>query len=156
MGAVFGQTHQQSNFSLPAKPEPGKALVYVVRPSSIPYFFKTDVFLDGKESGQQIGITKGGQYIYFNVEVGEHTIYSYALNWAEIKIDAKEGDIFYIKQNAYGRPGIVFNELSILEIKDTQSYFAKPVLGKITNNTITIQKDSDTREKNNSINNKYH
>jgi len=150
MNAAFGQTHLQSNFTPPAKPSPGKALVYVVRPSLIPYFFKTDVFLDGKESGQQIGSTKGGEYVYFNVEVGEHIIYSYALNWSEIKINAVEGDILYIKQNAYGLPGIIFNELSILELKDAQSYFAKPVLGKITNNTITVQKNSDTLEKNNS------
>jgi len=153
-GIALAQTVASNSLLLPVKPESGKALVYVIRPSSLPYFFRTDVFLDGKESSKEIGSTNGGEYIYFNIEPGEHVVNSYARNWSELKIVAKAGDIFFIKQKAYGLPGLIFNELSLMPQKDVQNYFTSPVLGKFINKPVSATHEANAADNNESKLNK--
>jgi hypothetical protein len=86
-------------FTLPKMPEPGKAIVYVVRPSSAGAIIRFNVFIDDHEDTSEMGFTRGSQYIYFNLMPGEHTILSKAENWAEAKITAKAGDIIYVEQD---------------------------------------------------------
>jgi hypothetical protein len=86
------------NFQLPALPEVGKAVVYVVRPSGDAKKEKFSVFVDDKKQGSEMGYTRGLQYIYFNIEPGDHTIFSKAENWAEKKINVQAGDVIYIQQ----------------------------------------------------------
>lgn len=86
------------SYQLPQQPEAGKALVYVVRPSGMGSLVRFNVFVDNQEDESEVGYTRGAQYIYFSVAPGPHQIYSKAENWADSAINAKAGDIIYIKQ----------------------------------------------------------
>ncbi|MCE3232829.1 MAG: hypothetical protein K0R98_1086 [Rickettsiaceae bacterium] len=87
------------NFNLPQLPEKGKAIVYVVRPSSVGGSIKFNVFVDDKEPESEMGYTIGAEYIYFNLKPGTHKILSKAENWAEENVSAKAGDVIFIQQN---------------------------------------------------------
>lgn len=106
---------QTANFTLPKLPSPGKSVVYVTRPNSFNgLMVKFNVFVDGKEPHQEVGYTKGGQYIYFELTPGEHIIHSKAENWDSINIYAKEGEITYILQDVYMGFLLARNELKTL------------------------------------------
>jgi len=85
-------------FSLPAIPDVGKAVVYIVRPSKMAGKESFEVYVDNKNIKSAIGYTKGSQYIYFSIEPGRHVILSRAENWAEKTINVNAGDIIYIQQ----------------------------------------------------------
>lgn len=102
-------------FELPVLPVEGKAIVYVVRPSTIGTLLRFNVFVDDQEPQSEMGFTRGSQYIYFNLEPGEHTILSKAENWAEINLAAAAGDIIFIQQNPTFGIFISRNELFSLQ-----------------------------------------
>ena len=90
-----------ANYHLPKLPENEKAMVYVVRPSinCKPYSFY--VFIDELKPETEMGSTKGGQYIYFDLVPGQHKIISKVENWntiAEIDLSVKPGDIIFLEQ----------------------------------------------------------
>jgi len=87
-----------AGYQLPKLPEEGKAIVYVVRPSVLGTLIRFNVFVDNKEPESEMGYTRGAQYIYFNVQPGDHQILSKAENWAEANITAKAGDIIFLQQ----------------------------------------------------------
>ena len=87
------------NFKLPKYPAKGKSMVYVVRPSIIGTAVRFNVFLDDQKDSSEMGYNRGGQYIYFNVAPGKHTIQSKAENWAECSINPKAGEIIFIQQD---------------------------------------------------------
>lgn len=86
------------DFKLPKLPEDGKAIVYIVRPSSLGGIIRFNVFVDDKEPESEMGYTRGSQYIYFNLEPGEHQVLSKAENWAVTNLTAASGDIIFIQQ----------------------------------------------------------
>jgi hypothetical protein len=104
-----------SGFQLPKVPEPNKAMIYVVRPASVGALIRFNVFVDDQEAKSEMGYTRGSQYIYFSVPVGEHKIYSKAENWAEINVTAKANDIIYIQQEPSMGLIMARNNLSSLE-----------------------------------------
>jgi len=104
------------DFELPKLPEDGKAIVYIVRPSSLGTLVDFSVFLDDKEPESKMGYTRGRQYIYFNLEPGEHQILSKAENWAEANITVALGDIIFIQQEP--NMGFVVARNSLFEIQD--------------------------------------
>ena len=86
---------------LPALPENGKAMVYIVRPSINCETFSFSVFTDHQQPEWQMGSTKGQQYIYFDLTPGEHKVFSRVDNWdtwAETTVAAKAGDILFLQQ----------------------------------------------------------
>ncbi len=85
-------------YQLPQTPKEGKALVYVIRPSIVIGLVRFGVYVDGKEAESRIGHNRTRQYIHFDLEPGEHTIYSRASNWSEIKVTAKAGETIFIEQ----------------------------------------------------------
>ena len=87
------------DYQLPKLPEDGKAIVYMVRPSALGGIVRFNVFVNDKQADSEMGYTRGNQYIYFNLEPGDHTILSKAENWAETKVSANAGDIIFIQQN---------------------------------------------------------
>lgn len=87
-----------ANFTLPKLPEDGKALVYVVRPSSLGGLVRFNVFVDNESPDSEMGYTRGAQYIHFNMTPGEHDILSVAENTARVKVKAEPGDIIFIEQ----------------------------------------------------------
>lgn len=89
---------ETASYNLPALPEAGKAMVYVVRPSALGGFVRFNVFVDNQEDASEVGYTRSGQYIYFSLPAGEHKLFSKAENWAETQVDAKAGDIIFIQQ----------------------------------------------------------
>jgi hypothetical protein len=84
--------------ALPKQPEPGKAVVYVLRPSSQAMLIRFNVFVDDQKDSSEVGYTRSGQYIYFNLLPGQHKIYSKAEEWAETTLSVRAGDIVFLRQ----------------------------------------------------------
>lgn len=111
-------------YQLPRQPDPGKALVYIVRPSPIGGLIRFNVFVDSQADEAEVGYTRGGQYIYFGVDPGSRKISSKAENWAEWTVKANAGDIIYLQQEpAFG---ILIARNNIFPIEETQGkYYVK-------------------------------
>ncbi len=112
---------ETATYQLPKLPEQGKAIVYVVRPSSVGGVIRFNVFVDDQEASSEMGYTRGSQYIYFNLLPGEHKIYSKAENWAEALVSAKAGDIIFIQQDA--SMGILMARNNIFKLEDYQGKY---------------------------------
>jgi hypothetical protein len=110
-----------ADFTLPKLPEEGKAIAYVVRPSSLGGIIRFNVFVDDKEAESEMGYTRGSQYIYFNLTPGEHHILSKAENWAEMNVSAKAGDIIFIEQEA--TMGVIMARNNISSIQDFEGKY---------------------------------
>jgi hypothetical protein len=108
-------------FQLPKLPEPNKAMVYVVRPTALGTLVRFNVFVDDQEAKSEMGYTRGNQYIYFNVAPGQRKILSKAENWAEVTLDAKAGDVFFIQQEP--SMGFVMARNSLLKLEDYQGKY---------------------------------
>ena len=123
---------ETATYQLPKLPEQGKAIVYVVRPSSVGSLIRFNVFVDDQEAASEMGFTRGSQYIYFNLLPGEHKIYSKAENWAETLVSAKAGDIIFIQQEA--SMGILMARNNLFKVEDYQGkYHVKTLtVGAIT------------------------
>jgi hypothetical protein len=130
---------QVASYQLPRLPDEGKAIVYVVNPSTFAkhasksgYMF--EVYLDNKDSQSEVGATLGQQYIYFSITPGEHKIMSRAGDWAEINVSAKAGDIIFIQQDPY--MGFTTLNIRLLNLQDYEGkYYVKTLPpGKIIGN----------------------
>ena len=110
-----------AQYQLPKLPEPGKAIVYVVRPSAIGGLIRFNVFVNGKEPEAEMGYTRGSQYIYFNLRPGIHKILSKAENWAEASVTARAGDIIFIRQDA--AMGLLMARNNIFKIEDYEGKY---------------------------------
>jgi hypothetical protein len=113
-----------AGYQLPRQPAPGKALVYIVRPSAVGGLVRFNVFVDSQADEAEVGYTRGGQYIYFGVDPGSRKISSKAENWAEWTVKANAGDIIYLQQEpAFG---ILIARNNIFPIEETQGkYYVK-------------------------------
>ena len=115
---------ETATYQLPKLPEKGKAIVYVVRPSSVGGLIRFNVFVDDQEASSEMGYTRGSQYIYFGLAPGDHKIYSKTENWAEALVSAKAGDIIFLQQDA--SMGFVMARNNILKVEDYQGkYYVK-------------------------------
>jgi hypothetical protein len=115
---------QIAGFELPKKPDPGKAMVYVVRPSGLGGLIRFNVFVDDQEAASEMGFTRGSQYIYFHVTPGEHKIFSKAENWADVTISANAGDIVFVHQDP--SMGILMARNSVAKIEEVEGkYYVK-------------------------------
>jgi len=112
---------QLKDYNLPKVAEQGKAIVYVVRPSGLGGLIRFNVFLDDKEPASEMGYTRSSQYIYFNVSPGPHTIKSKAENWAEIEVEAAEGDVIFLQQNP--EMGIVMARNSLFQVQQIEGKY---------------------------------
>jgi hypothetical protein len=110
-----------ATYQLPKLPEPGKAIVYVVRPSGLGGLIRFNVFVDDQEAASEVGYTRSSQYIYFNLVPGEHKIYSKAENWAEALVKAEAGDIIFIQQEP--SMGIIMARNNIFKLEDYQGRY---------------------------------
>lgn len=110
-----------AGFQLPKQPSPGKALVYVVRPSGIGGLVRFNVFVDTQADEAEVGYTRGGQYIYFGVDPGSRKISSKAENWAEWTIKVNAGDVIYLQQEP--AIGIIMARNNVFPIDETQGKY---------------------------------
>jgi Protein of unknown function (DUF2846) len=106
---------------LPKQPEPGKALVYVVRPSGLGGLVRFNVFVDDQEATSEVGYTRSSEYIYFNLAPGNRKIYSKAENWAEAAVSAQAGDIIFIEQEP--SMGFIMARNSLTRLEDYQGKY---------------------------------
>jgi len=109
------------DFKLPQLPEDGKAIVYIVRPASVGWIVRFNVFVDDEEPESEMGYTRGSEYIYFNPEPGEHKILSVAENLAETKVTAASGDIIFIQQEV--NMGFIMARNSLLNLQDYEGKY---------------------------------
>jgi hypothetical protein len=109
------------NYELPQLPKEGQAIVYVVRPSGLGGLIRFNVFVDNKEAKSEVGYTRSSQYVYFNLQPGDHQILSKAENWAETNITAKAGDIIFIQQEP--SMGIIMARNSIFKLQDYEGKY---------------------------------
>lgn len=109
------------NFQLPKHPEPGKAIVYVVRPSEVGGLIRFNVFLNDQHPESEMGFTRGSQYIYFQIPPGEHKIQSKAENWSEWIVNARAGDILFIQQEP--AMGLLMARNTLLKINDVEGRY---------------------------------
>ena len=112
---------ETATYQLPKAPEPGKAIVYVVRPSGLGGLVRFNVFVDDQEAASEVGYTRSSQYIYFNLAPGEHKIYSKAENWAEALVKAEAGDVIYIQQEP--SMGVIMARNNIFKLEDYQGKY---------------------------------
>jgi Protein of unknown function (DUF2846) len=112
---------ETANFQLPKAPEPGKAMIYVIRPSSLGTLIRFNVFLNDQQEASEMGYTRGSQYIYFNVPPGEHKVYSKAENWAEILVTVKAGEVAFIQQEP--SMGIIMARNNVFKLEDYQGRY---------------------------------
>lgn len=117
---------ETATYQLPKTPEPGKAIVYVVRPSGLGGLVRFNVFVDDQEAPSEVGYTRSSQYIYFNLAPGEHKIYSKAENWAELQVKAAAGDIIYIQQEP--SMGLIMARNNIFKLDDYQGKYQVKML----------------------------
>jgi hypothetical protein len=126
---------ETANYQLPKLPDPGKAIVYVVRPAAVGGLIRFNVFVDNQEDASEVGYTRGTQYIYFQVPPGERKIFSKAENWAETMITAEAGDIIFIQQEP--SMGVIMARNSIFKLED---YTGKYHVKKLTLGTLLTAK----------------
>jgi hypothetical protein len=112
---------ETASFQLPKLPEQGKAIVYVVRPSSLGGLIRFNVFVDDQEPASEMGYTRSSQYIYFSLPPGEHKIYSKAENWAETLVTAKANDVIFIQQEP--AMGIIMARNNIFKLEDYEGKY---------------------------------
>ncbi len=118
-------------YQVPVLPESGKAIVYVVRPSSLWGLTRFNVFLDNEDAQSEMGYNRARQYIYFTVSPGKHKIYSKAENVAELELSASAGDVIFIQQEV--AMGLVMARNSISRLED---YEGKYHVKKLTIGTV--------------------
>lgn len=120
-------------YNLPKLPKSGNAIVYIVRPSSLGGLINFKVYVDEKIPEQKKGSTKGGQYIYFELEPGDHQIISQAENKAYVNVTVQAGDIVFIHQEPV--PGILFAQNKVFKLHDYEGkYHVKHLkLGRLIN-----------------------
>ena len=94
---ILAQDVSGTEAVLQLEPEPGKALVYVIRPSKVGYSVEMDVF----SNNEYIGSTKGKNYIYFQLDPGETEFRSEGENISVLKLDLEAGSIYYIHQEVH-------------------------------------------------------
>lgn len=92
------QISQTQDFQYPYQPTAGKAMVYVVRPNVYLGIVPFNVYLDSKDDMAEMGYNTSNEYVYFEVEPGEHTIFSNSSTWYEKNIEVEAGEILVLEQ----------------------------------------------------------
>lgn len=110
-----------ASYEVPQLPSEGKAMIYVVRPSGLGGLIRFNVFVDNKRPESEMGYTRSSQYIYFNVEPGDHQILSKAENWAETNVTVKAGDIIFLQQEP--TMGILMARNSLFKLQDYEGKY---------------------------------
>jgi hypothetical protein len=119
-------------FELPKVPSEGNAMVYIVRPSQLGFAIKFNVFVDEKKAESLMGSTTGGQYIYFEIQPGNHLILSQAENLAQCNLLSEANGIYFLEQ--VPAMGILFarNDLQVVKDNAGRYWVKKLKVGKLT------------------------
>lgn len=93
---------------------PDKALVYIVRPSSLGTSVKMKVYANDK----YVGSTGGSRFLYAILDPGKYVFRSEAENDSEVIIKAEASKIYYIEQEVNMGLFLARNELVLLDEKE--------------------------------------
>ncbi|MSQ18848.1 MAG: DUF2846 domain-containing protein [Betaproteobacteria bacterium] len=110
-----------ANYQLPHLPEAGKAMIYVVRPTTYGGVIRFNVFVGNQEASSEVGYTRANQYIYFSVPPGQHTIYSKAENWADLTVSVKAGEVAFVQQHV--AMGLIIARNTLAPIQEYEGKF---------------------------------
>ena len=80
------------------EPAPGKAMVFVIRPTMYGHKIQTKLAMDG----QWVGSNRGNNYLHIEVEPGEHYVCSQAENKSVLSFKAEPGKTYYLQQKIKG------------------------------------------------------
>jgi uncharacterized protein DUF2846 len=93
-------------------PPPGKAIIYIVRPTimafAVPMRLDCDSF--------QVGWISAKTYLYTILDSGEHTLKSLSENEFHLKVNLEAGKIYYIEQEI--RMGILYARTKLKLLND--------------------------------------
>jgi hypothetical protein len=76
------------------EPKAGKALVYVVRPTMTGNKIQTKLAVDG----EWVGVNRGHNYFFLQLEPGEHYLCSKAENKSVMVLTVEPGKTYYVEQ----------------------------------------------------------
>jgi hypothetical protein len=77
------------------EPEPGRALIFVVRPTSLGAAIKSFFFMDD----EVLGVNRGSSYFFAQVPPGQHVFWSKSENVDALELQVEAGKIYYIQQH---------------------------------------------------------
>ena len=77
-----------------AEPQADKAIVYVIRPTSMGNKVQSKLALDGK----WLGSNRGNNYFYFTADPGDHYFCSKAENRSVLQVNLEAGKTYYLQQ----------------------------------------------------------
>jgi hypothetical protein len=132
-----------------AKPEAGKALVYVVRPTSMGYAVKSFFLVDDAIAG----INRGSSYFYVQVDPGRRVFWSKSENIDALELTVEAGRTYYIQQQVQIGGFRARTKLSVLDEAEGKSALAKCIKhgtltakGRAKGAEIVAEHKKDTQE----------
>jgi len=78
-----------------AEPEQERALIYVVRPTSLGAAIKSFFFVDD----EVLGVNRGSSYFFAQVSPGKHVFWSKSENVDALELQVEAGKTYYIQQH---------------------------------------------------------
>lgn len=84
---------QRKMFTLPADEH---AAIYIYRDGFLGHKVNTEILLDGRVVGKNLGWT----YLYVEVQEGKHVITSHMVGYSSIEINAEKGKIYFVHEEA--------------------------------------------------------
>lgn len=78
-----------------SEPQPDRALLYVVRPTSIGFAIKSFFFMDD----EILGINRGSSYFFAQVPPGKHRFWSKSENVDALELDVAAGKTYFMQQH---------------------------------------------------------
>jgi hypothetical protein len=126
---------EAGEYELPGPREAGKAMVYVVRPSSVGALIRFNVYVGEFTDEFEAGSTRGNQHLYFTASPGELKVFSQAENKAEIPLVLKADSTYFIRQDA--KMGIIMarNSLTLVDSVEGKYHVKKTGPGTIKRRT---------------------
>jgi hypothetical protein len=111
--------------------EPGKALVYAVRPARVGFAVKSFFLCDD----EILGINKGRSYFFAQVAPGKHVFWSKAENVDALELTVEAGKTYYLQQHVQMGFGRARTKLEVLDEKE-----GKAALDKCNKRSVMTEK----------------
>ena len=132
-----------------ADPDPGKALVYVVRPTSVGFGVKSFFFVDDAVAG----INKGSSWFSVQADPGKRLFWSKSENVDALELEVEAGKTYYIQQHVQIGGFTARTKLEVLDDAEGKSALAQckkhgtmTEKGRAKGAEIVIKNKKDTQE----------
>lgn len=130
-------------------PEEGKALVYVVRPTSLGYAIKSFFIVDDTPAG----INRGSSYFFVQVEPGRRVFWSKSENVDALELEVEAGSTYYLQQHVQVGGFRARTKLEVLGEAEGKAALAKcrkhgtmTARGRAKAAEIVVEHKADTQE----------